>query len=64
MQCPTGKSRLTLLGTKGIIELRMYVDVGVGETVTVNLMHVDRCEKIDASDAGLYYCASFPNNIR
>ena len=49
-----GDGRLTILGTEGYIELRKYVDVG-GAPGTDHLILVngERCEKIDASDAGL-----------
>ena len=51
-----GDGRLTILGTQGYIELRKYVDVG-GQPGTdhVILVNGDRCEKIDASGAGLPY---------
>ena len=51
-----GDGRLTILGTHGYIELRKYVDVG-GQPGTdhVILVNGDRCEKIDASGAGLPY---------
>ena len=51
-----GDGRLTILGTKGYIELRKYVDVG-GRTGTDHLVLVngDRCENIDTRGAGLPY---------
>ncbi|MEM8691444.1 MAG: Gfo/Idh/MocA family oxidoreductase [Pseudomonadota bacterium] len=55
-----GDGRLTILGTEGYIELRKYVDVGQSGTDYVILANGDRCEKIDASDAGLPY---FPRLI-
>jgi predicted dehydrogenase len=53
-----GDGRLTILGTEGYIELRKYVDVG-GQpgTDTLILVNGDRCEAIDARDAGLPYFA-------
>lgn len=51
-----GDGRLTILGTEGYIELRKYVDVGGSEgTDHLMLVNGDRCEKMDASDAGLPY---------
>ena len=60
-----GDGRLTILGTEGYIELRKYVDVG-GRPGTDHLVLVngDRCEMIDASDAGLPYFARFIADIR
>ncbi|MBL1406369.1 MAG: Gfo/Idh/MocA family oxidoreductase [Rhizobiales bacterium] len=56
-----GDGRLNILGTKGYIELRKYVDAGTNEqTDTLILVNGERCEKIDASDAGLPY---FPRLI-
>lgn len=51
-----GDGRLTILGTEGYIELRKYVDVG-GRAGTdhVVLVNGDRCEVLDARDAGLPY---------
>jgi predicted dehydrogenase len=51
-----GDGRLTILGTEGYIELRKYVDVG-GRPGTDSLILVNgnRCEVIDARDAGLPY---------
>ncbi|MBW4706494.1 Gfo/Idh/MocA family oxidoreductase [Roseobacter sp. YSTF-M11] len=59
-----GDGRLTLLGTQGYIELRKYVDVG-GATGTdhVVLVNGDRCEKIDASGAGLPYFERFAHDL-
>ncbi|WP_282130014.1 Gfo/Idh/MocA family protein [Roseobacter litoralis] len=59
-----GDGRLTILGTEGYIELRKYVDVG-GRDGTDHLILVtgDRCEKIDASDAGLPYSDHLLNDI-
>lgn len=60
-----GDGRLTILGTEGYIELRKYVDVG-GRSGTDHLVLVngDRCEMIDASDAGLPYFARIIADIR
>ena len=60
-----GDGRLTILGTEGYIELRKYVDVG-GQPGTDHLVLVngDRCEMIDASDAGLPYFARIIADIR
>jgi predicted dehydrogenase len=53
-----GDGRLTILGTEGYIELRKYVDVaGQPGTDTLILVNGDRCEAIDARDAGLPYFA-------
>lgn len=60
-----GDGRLTLLGTKGYIELRKYVDVGgPGGTDHLILVNQNRCEKIDASGAGLPYFQRFADDIR
>jgi len=60
-----GDGRLTILGTEGYIELRKYVDVG-GDDGTDHLVLVngDRCEKIDASNAGLPFFGRLTNDIR
>jgi len=60
-----GDGRLFLLGTKGSIELRKYVDVG-GASGGDHLILVtgDRCEKINAADAGLPYFARLIHDIR
>ena len=59
-----GDGRLTILGTQGYIELRKYVDVG-GQPGTdhVILVNGDRCEKIDASGAGLPYFERLAHDI-
>lgn len=59
-----GDGRLTLLGTDGYIELRKYVDVG-GRDGTDHLVLVngDRCETIDARDAGLPYFQRLAHDI-
>lgn len=59
-----GDGRLTILGTQGYIELRKYVDVGAPGTDHLILVNATRCEKIDASDAGLPYFARLANDIR
>ena len=60
-----GDGRLTILGTDGYIELRKYVDVG-GAPGTDHLILVNgsRCERIDASDAGLPYFPALLADIR
>ncbi len=60
-----GDGRLTLLGTEGYIELRKYVDVGgEGGTDHLVLVNGERCEKLNASDAGLPYFQHLANDIR
>ena len=60
-----GDGRLTILGTEGYIELRKYVDVGGADGGNqLVLVNGDRCEKIDASDAGLPYFALLIDDIR
>ena len=60
-----GDGRLTILGTAGYIELRKYVDVGGADgTDHLILVNGTRCEKIDASDAGLPYFARLAADIR
>lgn len=60
-----GDGRLTILGTKGYIEIRKYVDVGVSEgTDHLILVNDDQCEKIDASDAGLPYFSRLIDDIQ
>jgi len=59
-----GDGRLTILGTHGTIELRKYVDVGGADgTDHLILTNGTRCEKIDASDAGLPYFARLRDDI-
>jgi len=59
-----GDGRLTILGTEGTIELRKYVDVGGADgTDHLILTNGTRCEKIDASDAGLPYFARLRDDI-
>ena len=60
-----GDGRLTLLGTEGTIELRKYVDIGGAEGGDhVFLVNGSRCERIDASGAGLPYFAALAADIR
>ncbi|SDX09131.1 Gfo/Idh/MocA family protein [Litoreibacter albidus] len=60
-----GDGRLTILGTEGTIELRKYVDVGgAAGTDHMLLTNGSRCERIDASDAGLPYFARLAADIR
>lgn len=60
-----GDGRLTILGTDGYIELRKYVDVGGAPgTDQLILVNGERCEKIDASDAGLPYFARLIADIQ
>lgn len=59
-----GDGRLTILGTEGYIELRKYVDVGSDGTDHLVLVNGDRCEKIDASGAGMPFFARLIDDIR
>ena len=59
-----GDGRLTILGTEGYIELRKYVDVGHEGADHLILVNGDRCERIDASGAGLPYFARLVADIR
>lgn len=59
-----GDGRLTILGTEGYIELRKYVDVGHAGTDHLILVNATRCERIDASGAGLPYFARLLADIR
>ncbi|NKX45732.1 Gfo/Idh/MocA family oxidoreductase [Roseibacterium sp. KMU-115] len=59
-----GDGRLTILGTGGYIELRKYVDVGQPGTDHLILVNGSRCERIDASGAGLPYFARLIADIR
>ena len=60
-----GDGRLTILGTEGYLELRKYVDVGGVEGIDhLILVNGTRCEKIDASDAGLPYFARLAHDIK
>jgi len=60
-----GDGRLTILGTEGYIELRKYVDVARDSgTDHLYLVNGDRCEYIDASDAGYPYFARLAADIR
>lgn len=59
-----GDGRLTILGTEGYIELRKYVDVARNDgTDHVYLVNKERCEYIDASDAGYPYFANLAADI-
>lgn len=58
-----GDGRLTILGTQGYIELRKYVDVGTKGTDHLILANGRRCEKIDASGAGLPYFQQLTDDI-
>lgn len=60
-----GDGRLTILGTKGTIELRKYVDIAQSDkTDHLFLVTNDRYEKIDASQAGLPYFGQLIDDIR
>jgi predicted dehydrogenase len=60
-----GDGRLTILGTEGYIELRKYVDVGGrAGTDTLILANGERCEAIDARDAGLPYFARIITDVQ
>ncbi|MEX0285308.1 MAG: Gfo/Idh/MocA family protein [Paracoccaceae bacterium] len=60
-----GDGRLFILGTEGTIELRKYVDVGGAEGGDhLLLTNGSRCERIDASGAGLPYFRRILNDIR
>lgn len=59
-----GDGRLTILGTEGYIELRKYVDVGHEGTDHLILVNGSRCERIDASGAGMPYFARLIDDIR
>ncbi len=60
-----GDGRLTILGTEGYIELRKYVDVAASDnTDTLILVNGERCERIDARDAGLPYFANLINDVK
>jgi len=60
-----GDGRLTILGTKGTIELRKYVDIaGRPGTDHVFLVNGERYEHIDGSAAPLTYFRDLANDIR
>lgn len=60
-----GDGRLFILGTEGTIELRKYVDpAGQPGTDHLVLTNGTRCERIDASEAGLPYFAALIHDIR
>ncbi|MEP2031251.1 MAG: Gfo/Idh/MocA family oxidoreductase [Paracoccaceae bacterium] len=59
-----GDGRLMILGTKGYIELRKYVDVAGREGADhVILVNGDRCEHIDGSNAPLPYFERLINDV-
>ena len=59
-----GDGRLTILGTHGTIELRKYVDIARSEaTDHLYLVNQERCEHIDASQAGYPYFERLTNDI-
>ncbi|MEJ8472978.1 Gfo/Idh/MocA family protein [Roseibium algae] len=59
-----GDGRLTILGTEGYIELRKYTDVTRSEgTDHLYLVNGERCEYIDASDAGYPYFGRLADDI-
>lgn len=59
-----GDGRLTILGTEGYIELRKYVDIGRDGTDHLILVNGTRCERIDASHAGLPFFGRLIDDIR
>lgn len=60
-----GDGRLFLTGTEGSIELRKYVDVaGHPGADHLFLVNGTRCERLDASEAGLAYFAALAADIR
>ena len=60
-----GDGRLTILGTRGYLELRKYIDVaGRPGTDHVILVNGDRCEHIDASNAPLPYFQNLISDVR
>lgn len=59
-----GDGRLTILGTKGCIELRKNLDVGHPGTDHLILFNGARGERIDASDCGLPYFPRLVADIR
>jgi len=60
-----GDGRLTILGTKGFIEVRKYMDIG-GETGTdhVFLVNGETCKRFDAKDADTPYFSRLLNDIQ
>lgn len=58
-----GDGRLTILGTEGYIEMRKYLDVGTEGTDHLILVNGTRCERIDASGAGLPYFQRLASDI-
>ena len=59
-----GDGRLTILGTEGYIELRKYVDVGQSGGDHLILVNGTRCERIDASGAGLPFFGRLLEDMR
>ncbi len=60
-----GDGRLFLVGTQGTIELRKYLDIGGAPGGDhLFLVNGSRCERIDASDAGLPCFARLADDIR
>lgn len=60
-----GDGRLFILGTKGTIELRKYVDVGGAPGTDHLLLTNDTgCKRFDASGAGLPYFRNLTQDIR
>lgn len=60
-----GDGRTFILGTKGTIELRKYVDIGGADgTDHVLIVNGTRCEKLGAADAGLPFFAALVQDIR
>lgn len=60
-----GDGRLTILGTKGYIELRKYVDVGGVEGTDHLILVTDKtCEKITCTDTELPYFGNLSNDIQ
>ncbi len=59
-----GDGRLTILGTKGYIELRKYTNIGVEDTKdNLYLVNDKKCEYIDCRDAGYPYFQNLSNDI-
>ncbi|MBO6637726.1 MAG: Gfo/Idh/MocA family oxidoreductase [Roseitalea sp.] len=60
-----GDGRLTILGTKGTIEMRKYVDIcGRDGTDHVFLVNGERCDYFDASGEELTYFERFAADVR
>ena len=59
-----GDGRTVILGTKGYIELRKYVDIaGRPGTNHVFLINDKKCEYVDAAGAGLPYFQNLANDV-